>query len=404
MAHTRSGSPNAAHRLEAASRPSGRAHAPTGLAPGRLWKSRMAPSGAVFRIVHMHMRSPESLLYALPALLLALPAGALAAWIHMPLPWMTGPLLLIACLRSAGYPLVALRGGRQAGQWVIGTALGLYFTPPVVHELLSHSASVLAVAACSLPFGVLCAGVIRRLSRVDRPTAYFAALPGGASEMAVLAERHGGAADLIAASHALRVAVVVVTIPFLLTFAGAHGSDVFAPLAARPDWQRMPLLLGVSLVGVGLLAGLRVANAWVLGPLLGVGLVTATGTPLSALPAWLVNGGQLLIGVALGCRFTPGFFRRAPRFMAAALLSALLAILLGIVLATALSLPGPLSAASLTLAAAPGGIAEMSVTARELQLGVPLVTACHVLRVVVLTLGAGPLYRLLQPARIRQAC
>ena len=50
--------------------------------------------------------------------------------------------------------------------------------------------------------------------------------------------------------------------------------------------------------------------------------------------------------------------------------------------------------ATLVLAAAPGGVAEMCITAKVLQLGVPLVTVCHVLRVIVLTVGAPGLYRL----------
>ena len=50
--------------------------------------------------------------------------------------------------------------------------------------------------------------------------------------------------------------------------------------------------------------------------------------------------------------------------------------------------------ATLVLAAAPGGVAEMCITAQVMQLGVPLVTVCHVMRVVVLTVGAPTLYRL----------
>jgi uncharacterized membrane protein AbrB (regulator of aidB expression) len=45
------------------------------------------------------------------------------------------------------------------------------------------------------------------------------------------------------------------------------------------------------------------------------------------------------------------------------------------------------------LATAPGGIAEMCITAKVLQLGVPLVTAAHVTRVVVLITTTGPTYR-----------
>jgi len=52
-----------------------------------------------------------------------------------------------------------------------------------------------------------------------------------------------------------------------------------------------------------------------------------------------------------------------------------------------------LSAASMVLAMAPGGIAEMCITAKVLQLGVPLVTATHVTRVFVVLATTGPGFR-----------
>jgi uncharacterized membrane protein AbrB (regulator of aidB expression) len=48
------------------------------------------------------------------------------------------------------------------------------------------------------------------------------------------------------------------------------------------------------------------------------------------------------------------------------------------------------------LACAPGGIAEMSITARTLQLGVALVTAAHVTRVLIIVSFAQPVYHQLQ--------
>ena len=52
--------------------------------------------------------------------------------------------------------------------------------------------------------------------------------------------------------------------------------------------------------------------------------------------------------------------------------------------------------ATAILATAPGGIAEMSLTAKTLELGVPIVTAFHVSRMAVLVLTIGPLFRVLQ--------
>jgi uncharacterized membrane protein AbrB (regulator of aidB expression) len=45
------------------------------------------------------------------------------------------------------------------------------------------------------------------------------------------------------------------------------------------------------------------------------------------------------------------------------------------------------------LGTAPGGIAEMAITAKVLQLGVPVVTAFQVCRLVAVLLMVGPLFQ-----------
>lgn len=48
-----------------------------------------------------------------PALLIAALAGYAAAALHLPLPWMLGPLFSIAILRTAGLRLEAPSAGRR---------------------------------------------------------------------------------------------------------------------------------------------------------------------------------------------------------------------------------------------------------------------------------------------------
>lgn len=343
------------------------------------------------------MRLPLALARAewrriLPTLALAFVAGLAAQAASIPLPWMIGPLFAVAGVRTAGAGILPMPGGRQCGQWAIGAALGLYFTPPVVAELLLYLPLVITAALSSLLLGLVCARFTLRYAGVDAPTAFFASLPGGASEMANLADRWGGAVDRIAAAHAMRVMMVVSIVPIALTAAGAHGSDIFTPLAREVDWLRMPFLVVASLAGYALFRLLRLANAWVLGPLLGVALATAFALPLSALPAWVINAGQLFIGCSLGCRFSRSFFRNAPRFLGVSALASLIAIVLAFGLALVLERLSGVPVATLSLATAPGGVSEMCITAKVLQLGVPLVTACHVLRVVVITVGAQPAF------------
>ena len=57
--------------------------------------------------------------------------------------------------------------------------------------------------------------------------------------------------------------------------------------------------------------------------------------------------------------------------------------------------------ATLILATAPGGLAEMGITAQVLRLGVPLVIAAQVVRVIILLTTTAPIFRLLRGLRRR---
>jgi len=138
---------------------------------------------------------------------------------------------------------------------------------------------------------------------------------------------------------------------------------------------------------------LHVPNAWVLGPMAVTILLTANDMALSAMPTFMLNAAQLLIGWSLGDRYTPDFFRTAPRFMGLILAYTLVVIVLSVGLSLLLAPPSGIALPTLILGLAPGGIAEMCITAKVLQLGVPLVTAFQVFRLAFVLLITPPLYR-----------
>ena len=52
-----------------------------------------------------------------------------------------------------------------------------------------------------------------------------------------------------------------------------------------------------------------------------------------------------------------------------------------------------IAATAMIASTAPGGLAEMSLTAAVLNLGVPLVTAYHIVRIILITAFTLPAYR-----------
>ncbi|MFY3648075.1 AbrB family transcriptional regulator [Achromobacter xylosoxidans] len=328
-------------------------------------------------------------------LAIALAGALLAVWAHLPLPWMLGALLLTAAVRIAGGATVCPRPARNAGQWVIGTSLGLYFTPQVIDHIGANAGPIVVGMLFALGLAFIGTALLRRYTDVDFKTAWFASAIGGASEMASLAERHGARIDRVATAHSVRVLLVVVTVPFIFQWWGVAGLDPTVPGPRTVHAGGLAALVALTCVGGLCFMKLRWPNPWVLGPMLAAMTLTACGIELSALPDYVPKVGQLLIGWSLGDRYRPDFFRAAPRFIAVVAAFTVVALALAFGLGALLSLWSAAPIPTLILGTTPGGIAEMAITAKVLQLGVPVVTAFHVTRMVFVVLVTGPMYAFL---------
>jgi hypothetical protein len=344
------------------------------------------------------MTLPASLVRCAAGLAVALAGAALAQALGIPLPWMLGSLLATAAGKMARLPTQSWGPFRNAGQWVIGTSLGLYFNPTVVALVGVNLPYIAAGMLFALLLGCVGAWLLQRLGHTDFRTAWFASAIGGASEMAVLAERHHARVDLVASAHSLRMLMVVVIIPFAFEFLGFHGT-MASQLPTSVTGLHAPgglLLLVLTITAALLLRRFRVPNAWVLGPLFVTAALTSQNIALTDLPAHTSHIGQLLIGWALGDRFGPDFFHRAPRYLGAVAIVNSINLVLAFGFSYGLSMVSAIPFPTLVLGTSPGGIAEMAITAKVLMLGAPVVTSFHVLRMVFILLVTGPVYSLLR--------
>ena len=335
-------------------------------------------------------------------LLCALAAASLCVQLRTPLPWMIGPLLVTAMLSMLGTPTASWTPLRNTGQWIIGCALGLYFTPQVVTLVAglwwAIALNIVWALALGLTFGAWLHRVHHgpgpfHVAGLSRITTYFAAPIGGASEMTMMAEKHGAQTELVASAHSLRVLLVTLIIPFGFQWAGLHGLDAALPAARIVQWPGLALLAVLTSIGCWLMLKLKRTNPWFIGALSVSLLLTACDVNLSALPQALTNAAQLVIGVSLGVRFSRSFVHLAPRWLGSVATATLSMIVLCAGFAWGLTQLMPIHWATLLLGTSPGGIAEMSITAKVLQLGVPLVTAFHVTRLAAVLLLAEPMYR-----------
>lgn len=335
-------------------------------------------------------------------LLLALAAALLCVWLRTPIPWMIGPLLATALASALGARTDSWNPFRNAGQCAIGAALGLYFTPAVGALVISLWWSIALGVAWALLLGMACGAWLRRvhaghLNQLTpaqlRSTTYYAGAIGAASEMTLLAERRGARTDLVAASHSLRVLLVTVTIPFALQSWGVTGVDIFVAGLREVHLAGFALLMGFCALGAWVVHRLGRPNPWFMGALLVATVITLCGVSLSAMPQAVSNAAQLVIAVSLGVRFTPAFMHTAPRWLASVAVATFAMMGLCAAFGWVLAQLAGLHPATMVLGTSPGGIAEMAITAKVLQLGVPVVTVFQVCRLVAVLVLVEPLFR-----------
>jgi membrane AbrB-like protein len=327
------------------------------------------------------------LLWAL-TYLIAIASAWIAELLHTPLPWMLGPLFVLALLGSLGIPLQAPPLGRSAGQCSLGIAIGLYFTPIAVANIghdLPFIAIACVVSTILLGFGTW---MLWRFFHIPLRTAFFASALGGASEMTVLAERHEQRADLVAAAHSLRLLLILAIIPGIFQAYGVPGNLDFQSMHLPISYSGVALLLLCSSIGITTFHVLKLPNAFLLGPLAVSAGLTAFGVEWTTWPKELSNAGQLLIGVGLGIRFTRDFVVHAKKLAIGVTIYTLLACVVSLLFSLAIAKQSGLDIESLILSTVPGGMSEMGITAKNFHLNVPAVAVFHVLRMAFVILSA----------------
>lgn len=347
-----------------------------------LTRTRQAP---ILRAVH----APFRLALTLAA---ALTGGAICHLLQVPLAWMIGAMIGTAALAWLR-PVAVHPAGRPAALIVLGLAFGQTFSGPVLGALLDAVPVILAAGLLSIAAGIAAVPIFTRLAGTDARTGYFSAVPGGVIVMVVLAQRAGAAVPTVTLAQTVRVVVVVLLIPPLLTAVAPHG-DSAAFLA--PQRAVAPLGLAAMLaIGLGAALALRrtgIANPWMIGPCLLAILAAAFEVLPSSVPSVLVDAAQVAMGMALGQRLTREFLLRSHRLLAAAVLSSLFLCVLCMALALSLAWVSALPPAAVLLGLAPGGMPEMGVTAKALEVAVPLVMAFHITRTLMCNFLLGPIW------------
>ncbi|WP_285768547.1 AbrB family transcriptional regulator [Peribacillus sp. SI8-4] len=317
------------------------------------------------------------------------------------LPWMLGPLFVVMIAKvKLGKYMYWSRPFRSMGLVILGLQLGSSFTKQSLNEMVEYLPVMLFTTIAIILFSMVTGWLVGKRMNLSPSTSMLGSFPGGLSQMVVLSEEMKNSDETVVGfMQTLRIILVISFVPWLATHVMSVGSSAVAAMADRPffffDYDgKMAIMMLVTLLSIIFVTKrMNFPLPFLLGPLMAAAIFNLVGPGAPQIPDFWLSMSQLLIGAHLGCTLkvdNPRLFRK---MFGAVFLSNVLLIgfcyLLSIQLAPLLSL----QANELFLSMAPGGVAEMAVTAMSVQVDLSVVTSFHLFRILFILFLLSPIIK-----------
>jgi membrane AbrB-like protein len=286
--------------------------------------------------------------------------------------------------RLAGPPVDWLNAVRT----ILGVAAGSSISPSLMNQLPQTLASASLVPVFLVVSLLLGYPYFRYLVGFDKPTAYFATMPGGFAEMILFGAEKGGNIRALSLVHATRILTIVSVTPFVLGF----YLDIDLSVAPGVRLLDIPvndlvIMTVCAVVGYKLARRIGMFGAPILGPMILSGAASLTGLIENRPPTEALILAQFFIGTSIGAHYVGVTRDELRRVISASVGYAVILGLLTLGFGEIVYLLGINNLLNGILAFAPGGQPEMVMLAILTGADITFVIFHHVLRLlIVLTL------------------
>lgn len=335
-------------------------------------------------------------------LCLGLAGAAVFRLTGMPLPFLFGPMAACLIAALAGAPLAGPGRVSVAARSVLGVAIGASVTPAVIARLPSMLWSVALVPIYIAVIGLVGVPFFRRVCRFDPVTAFYAAMPGGASDMTIFGQEAGANVRQLSLVHVTRLMVIMIVAPFLLVhlYGVSLANPVGPPTADLPPAE-LALMALAAVLGWQAAERAGMFGAAILGPLIAAAILSLTGLLHVRPPREALWAAQVLIGLGIGISYAGVTLRELRDTIAGGIAFVLILAMLTAIVTETVTLTGIAPPVEAFLAFAPGGQAEMSMLSIIAGADLGFVVIHHLARILLVVLGAPLIARRLIPAAKR---
>ena len=328
--------------------------------------------------------------------------GFVASLIHLPLPYMMGSLIASGAIAvffnnrlPEGYRFPMKF--RMVFMALIGVMIGTRVHPDLISEIPSLILSLLVLTLFVFAAHAMNYTIFRHLGGYDRPTAFYSGTPGGLMESLALGEEAGADVAVLTMQQFFRIITVITIMPIGLSlWYGAPVGSAGGQMMSSPNTgiDALPLALAIGLGGLFVGNAIRLPAAQLTGPLLASAIVTVTGLADLALPQWVINMAQVVVGTSLGMRFAGLKGRTMAVAAGLSVVSVGAMLALGALCAVLLHRFTGAAFDALLISFAPGGVTEMALIALSLHANPAIVTLHHVYRIILTVLEMAVIGRL----------
>lgn len=332
----------------------------------------------------------------LTAFIVALIGVVVFKALHIPLPWLLGPICACLIAALAGLRLNGIKVLNDSMRTILGVAVGATLTPAVLASFPAMWPTLLMVPVMIALIALIGVPYFQRLCGYDFATAYYGAMPGGLQDMILFGEEAGANVRTLSLIHATRVLVIVVALPFLLS--GIWDADLSNPPgvpALSIPAHELLIMVVCAIAGWRVAKRVGMFGASILGPLILTAAVTLAGGLHDRPPAEAIWAAQFFIGMGIGCKYAGITMAEVRHDLSASLGFCVLLMILTLIFVEAIYALQLAPGMEALLSFAPGGQAELTVLALIVGADVAFVVAHHILRIFVVILGAPMAARLM---------
>ncbi|MDR6549932.1 membrane AbrB-like protein [Paenibacillus qinlingensis] len=294
---------------------------------------------------------------------------------------------------------------RNAGLIIVGYTIGLSMTAAALHEMAVQLPSMLIMTLLLMLLCALLAYLLTKMSNINYKTALLGSIPGGLTQMVILAEETEGIQlTIVTVLQVIRLMMIVVCVP-LLVFSPLMGNHkivetvINSVTTSTASWgSLMPNIFLFAAVSIGCaLLGNKInfPTAFLLGPAFSTAILQLTGIHGPALPTPIINAAQIMIGIHVGLMLKPAQLTHKLQVISLAIGSSVVLLFGSFGLSYVFMKLHAVSKSTALLSLAPGGMDQMGIIAHEINANLSVVVGYQLFRTFFIFFAVPPLLRMI---------